>query len=214
MPPQKQNIIKLGVFQLEDVSEMLCCHSSNCEVVPCARSVLTNTDTKQIRLPSLGQKHSLSPPHYFCLPMLSTTPSLTQGVHSFSQRNPSFFANLAETPAAEVSPFQGSLEYVKTHFLQEVFATSMPFLYSRVSWEDANAPETSGQSCYCRSLYSLVSVLAVKSRILQDGKHPLSTLIYQSTPVTKHPEFVAGLLVTNAFLSEVFPSFHLSAIVF
>lgn len=60
---------------------------------------------------------SLSPSHSFCLPVLSTTPSLTQGTHSFSQRTPHMFTNLAETPAAEISPFQ---ERLKLTFLQKV----------------------------------------------------------------------------------------------
>lgn len=99
----------------------------------------TITDTKQILPATTAQKSSpsvtvsLFPSHSFSLPVLSTTPSLTQGTHSFSQRTPHLFTNLAETPAAKVSPFQ---ERLKLTFLQKVhkntLASTMLFLFLRV----------------------------------------------------------------------------------
>lgn len=101
----------------------------------------TITDTKQILLLSTGQKSSptvtvsLFPSHSFSLPVLSTTPSLTQGTHSFSQRTPHLFTNLAETPAANVSPFQERLKNslfcrrcTKTHWHPQCCSSFWGFL--------------------------------------------------------------------------------------
>ncbi len=113
MAPHWEDIIKMD--------RVLTMVASCCEFLSGTRSNPTITDTKQILLSSTGQKSSLcdclSPFHSFCLPVLSTTPSLTQGTHSFSQITPHLFTNLTETPAAEISPFQ---ERLKLTFLQKV----------------------------------------------------------------------------------------------
>lgn len=145
MVPHGQDIMKMD--RVLKIAE-------GCEVLPGTRSNTNITDTQQILLPSTGQKSSpsvtvsLPLSLVLCLPVLPTTPSLTQGTHSFSQRTSHLFTNFAETPAAEISPFQ---ERLKLTFLHKVHKKTVASVHNAV-------PLSEGFLVRCQSTGDLRSV--------------------------------------------------------